>query len=225
MDNIPHPIHGVCFRRPRPHSVYSAALPTNARFLRAATVATAQHRFRILGNAAELSHQLPLHPGYHPRRQLRLAEIAAALPAALQQRLLQQLLLPTGHHGHGHVQQDRDSTGPQASIFEFDFTGCVVRVGEAQQIGGGGACGVQQWVFLADQTSGLCSGSLAPAGGGDGDGQTGGPGTGPGDGGGGLEPWMLAVKMVGVPVGVRGGAASSPRLPVASYPVLSSVPF
>ncbi|GLI69822.1 hypothetical protein VaNZ11_014526, partial [Volvox africanus] len=150
-------------------------------------------RFRILGQAADLSHHLAL-PGYQPRRQLCLADIAAALPALLQQRLL----LPPhlAHpHGHGHQgQPERD-----VSLFEFDFTGCVVRAGEVQMLsvggsGGGGGGVRQQWVFLADQTSGLCAAGMPgrPCDGGGGEGSGGGA-----SGFAGLQPWMLAVKMVG----------------------------
>ncbi|GIL58586.1 hypothetical protein Vafri_13523 [Volvox africanus] len=153
-------------------------------------------RFRILGQAADLSHQLAL-PGYQPRRQLRLADITAALPALLQQRLLLPPHLAHAHaHGQGQLERD-------VSVFEFDFTGCVVRVGEVQMLsaggsGGGGGGVRQQWVFLADQTSGLCAAGMPgkPCDGG------GGEGSGGGGGFAGLQPWMLAVKMVGAPESV-----------------------
>eukprot|EP00198_Chlamydomonas_reinhardtii_P004103 XP_001693439.1 predicted protein [Chlamydomonas reinhardtii] len=44
---------------------------------------------------------------------------------------------------------------------------------------------VQQWVFLADHTSGMCGGAGL------------GGGEGAGGGGGGTQPWMLAVKLIG----------------------------
>ncbi|EFJ51213.1 BRCA2-like protein [Volvox carteri f. nagariensis] len=159
-------------------------------------------RFRILGQAADLSHHLAL-PAYQPRRQLRLADIAAALPAALQQRLFMPSPYNHGHlHGHGPGQQDRDGQGALSSVFEFDFTGCVVRVGDVQMVGGGGGVR-QQWVFLADQTSGLCAGAMVGAsGGGGGGGGGGGEANGGGGGGAGPQPWMLAVKLVGAPESV-----------------------
>lgn len=58
----------------------------------------------------------------------------------------------------------------------------MVRAGEIQGIGIGGV--QQQWVFLADQTSGLCAAGMPGGGGSSTD----------------VAPWMLAVKMLGAPV-------------------------
>lgn len=149
-------------------------------------------RWQPLGQAANLSHVLQL-PYALPRRLLKLADIPSALPPPL----LARFVLPStaaNPHAHGHQQHQAQQAaalpGPNdpealSCFFEFDFVGCVVRVGEAMGAAEGGGWRQQQaqWVFLADPTSGLCGAGGAA----------------------GPQPWLLAVKLVGAPVsGLRG---------------------
>ncbi len=124
-----------------------------------------------------------------PRRLLKLADIPSALPPPL----LARFVLPSAAanpHAHGHQQHQQQAQaaalpGPNdpealSCFFEFDFVGCVVRVGEVMGSAEGGGWRQQQaqWVFLADPTSGLCGAGGAA----------------------GPQPWLLAVKLVGAPV-------------------------
>ena len=100
------------------------------------------HRFQRLGTAASLCHHYSLQ--YSPRQQLQVSQLSAALLPAPHQLLLK---LP-----------------PPLPYTEFDFVGVVVGMSAVHAHSGPGGGGHwQQWVFLADHTSGLCAHSAAAA--------------------------------------------------------------
>jgi hypothetical protein len=198
---VPTARHRTCTAGPS--RARSRVLPPQSPSLTQPQPPAARRSFRPLGSAADLSHLLSLPP-YAPRPALRIADLGAALPPGPRRRLAPG---PGGPHPVELAASDLASC-----LFEFDFTGVLVRGGELHEAAGGVPPVLRQWLFLADATSGLISAAgLEPGAG----------GAGGGEGGGGA-PWMLAVELLGGRVWTtraaegRGGGAARGRLQARS---------